>query len=331
MRSIVTTQSGAAVLLGLSLLASTTATAAAQDTVKVGEGAVLVGETGTRAEVALDEAAKAAASADLAGRSIGITTAMGPDPLSPENPELRGARAAIEALGASAVFCDNVEYRRRQVRCGREPIDALIIYRGPNSFPFHVDQRAVRRGVPFVRMGQPTEAEGRDGSVEIVFDRAAWGLAVGRGAGAEAAEAWPDRDVTVAIGSFGIVGDPFPDGVSQGVLETLPSATIAPLSPDPLESVPADLYTGAIFGERMTNLLGADATGIDGQPIAVFLPFCPDPMPTHPSFAGCLGIDLDEAGAAAVDVIAGLRAGREIPGEILVGKFEVILPGPSTD
>jgi hypothetical protein len=321
------------VSLALALVIGTGTAAAAQpDEVKVGKATVLAGETGTRADVALDEAAAAAVRAELEGRSIGILM-FGPD-ISEEDPEVQGAKAAIEALGAAALFCETLETRRRAVRCGGEPIHAAIIYTSPNVPPFlsyPLDARAVRQGVPFVRMGAPQGWDGRDGSVEIVFDRAAWGLATGRAAGAWAAEAWPDREVTVAVGSFGVEDDPFPESVSQGVLEVLPSATIAQLSPDPQESVTADLYTGGIFGERMTSLLEGGTSGVDGQPIAVFLPFCPEPLPTGPSFAGCLRIDREDIGAAAVDVIAGMRAGRATPAEILVGEFEVIRPGESAD
>jgi hypothetical protein len=312
-------------LLGLSLLTGTAAAAAQPDEVKVGDGTVLVGETGTPADLALDEAALVAARADLAGRSVAIVL-YGPD-VSQDDPEVQGAKAAIESVGAAAVFCDTLETRRRKTRCGRDPIDAAIIYsraRLPILFE-------TARGLPLVGMGVPYGAKGAGGWVEIVFDQAAWGLATGRAAGTWGAEAWPDGEVIVAVGSFGGDDDPVADAVAEGVLEILPSATIVPLSPDPEEPVTADLYTGGIFGERMTSLLELDATGVNGQPIAVFLPFCPDPMPTGPNFAGCLRLDYNEAGAAAVDVIASLRAGREVPGEILYGTFEAVAPAESAE
>src|SRR6185436_6646604 len=108
------------------------------EVVSVGDGAVLVGQTGTGQDVALEVAASTAASAELAGRSVGIVlfTGVPGQSLSPDTPEVIGTRAAIERLGAVPVICDAVQFRRRQARCGRKNVDAMVVIQVFPGSPF---------------------------------------------------------------------------------------------------------------------------------------------------------------------------------------------------
>ena len=139
----------------------------------------------------------------------------------------------------------------------------------------------------------------------------------------------PDTDISVSIRPLGAEPDPFHDAVAQGILETLPSATVLPHSLEPQETVDANLYTGAIPGRGIGALLQAETLGVEGQPVGVFSLSCPpggvlDPaaaaagLPPDPRYLGCLDLDQGAIGAAAVDVIGRLATGGQVPAEIAV-------------
>jgi len=309
------------------------------EAVSVGDGAVLVGQTGSGQDVALDQAAMAAASAALEGRPIGIVLATGPagERLSPDTPEVLATQAAIERLGAVPIVCDSVQFRRRQARCGRKNVGAIVVLK---IFPgplLRAPARLIERGLAIAVIDfAPTDVP-TDGSVRLRSDFTEAGLAQGRAAGAWAASAWPDADVSVSIDPLGPEPDPFYDTVAQGVLEALPTATILPHSLDPQQTIDANLYTGAIPGRSIAALLQGEALDVEGKPVGVFALSCPpggvlDPaaaaagLPTDPRYAGCVDLDQGAIGAAAVDVIARLASGGSVPADISVAvPYEVVL------
>jgi hypothetical protein len=318
-------------LIGAGLLVGMVgAGAQAGEAVAVGDGSVLVGQVGTRDILALDDAARATAASALLGMSIGIVLVPGfmGETIDESVPEAQGAEAAIEALGARAAVCDRVEFKRRQARCGRTAIDAAVVLQFFPSERFAAPERLIRQGFPVVAIDTVAQEAPTDGSVWLRVDHTAAGLEEGRAAGAWAASAWPDTDVTVAIQPIAAPPDPFFDAVSQGILESLPTATVLPQPSEPIESIDANLYTGGISGRLVAGLLEATDLGIDGAPLAVFSITCPDPLPTDERFAGCLNLGYEDVGAAAVDVVARLITGGEVPAEVAVGPtIEVVLAG----
>ena len=303
--------------------------AQSSETAGVGDGSVLVGQVGTRADIALDDDSRAAAAAALSGKPIGIMLVQGfmGEAVTEDAPEAQGAKAAIEALGATPVMCDRVEFKRRQARCGKQPIDAAVVLQFFPAAPFTAPERLVKDGFAIVVLEAPSEEAPTDGRVRLRTDITAAGLEEGRAAGAWAASAWPDSDVVAAIQPVAAAPDSFFDAVSQGLLESLPSATVVPQSTDPLESIDANLYTGAVVGRMVATLLEAPDLGIEGGPTAVFSITCPDPLPSDERFAGCLDLGYEDVGAAAVDVIARLSTGGQVPAEIVVGPTIEVVSG----
>ena len=212
--------------------------AQSSETAGVGDGSVLVGQVGTRADIALDDDGRAAAAAALSGKPIGIVLVQGfmGEAVTEDAPEAQGAKAAIEALGATPVMCDRVEFRRRQARCGKQPIDAAVVLQFFPAAPFTAPERLVKDGFAIVVLEAPSEEAPIDGRVRLRTDITAAGLEEGRAAGAWAASAWPDLDMVAAIQPVDPAPDPFFDAVSQGLLESLPSATVVPQSTEPSES-----------------------------------------------------------------------------------------------
>jgi hypothetical protein len=328
--------SGRATLIGTALalcLALTATTARAQS--DGGDGGVLADQTGTRGDVALDDATRAAAAEALGGRSIAIVLPVGMTGTLPEDaPEAQGAKAAIEALGATPVSCDTLELRRRAARCGGANVDAVVVFQLDPVDTFGgrsgaQADRLIERGLHVVVVDFSDGASTPAGSVRLTIDDTAIGLEQGRAAGAWAAQAWPDLDPTVAISPRTEGPDPYYDAVVQGLSETLPAATITPPSFDQLSSIDANLYTGWLFMDpSLQAALAAGLVGIEDQPSAFFPITCPDPLPTGPEFAGCLRYGNEEVGVAAVDVIATLVTGGQVAAEIAAGPtIEVVTPG----
>jgi len=74
-------------------------------------------------------------------------------------------------------------------------------------------------------------------------------------------------------------------------------------------------------------MLESPTLGMDGQPTAIFSVTCPDPLPVDPRFAGCLDLGYEDVGTAAVDVIARLSTGGQVPAEIVVGPTIEVVSG----
>ena len=123
-------------------------------------------------------------------------------------PEAQGAKAAIEDLGATPVMCDRVEFKRRQARCGKQPIDAAVVLQFFPAEPFTAPERLVKDGFAIVVLEAPSEEAPTDGRVRLRTDIMAAGLEEGRAAGAWAASAWPDSDVVAAIQPVAAAPDP---------------------------------------------------------------------------------------------------------------------------
>jgi hypothetical protein len=145
---------------------------------------------------------------------------------------------------------------------------------------------------------------------------------------------WPDTAVTVAIRPASREEpDRYYEAVADGVLESRPDATILPPSFERLSDIDANLYTGTIRMDDVPLLaMAAGEFGTPGQPLGFFPLACPVPLPTIPEFAGCLRLGYEDVGAAAVDAIASLRAGGQVPAEIVANpSVEVVLAEAPTE
>jgi hypothetical protein len=308
------------------------------DVVAVGAGGVLVGQAGQRSDVALDDTERTAAAAALDGASVGIVLVAPPGTgFSKDDPAVVGAKAALERLGAKAVSCEQWSTRRRFQCFGRRgavPVDALIVFDYFTKTPLEVPGRLLGRGLAVALVGLPGGSAPTDGTVWLRQDPSLYGIEQGRAAGAWAASEWPDTDITVDIRPASReVPDPFYEAVAAGVIESLPGATVLPPSELPIIGTPANLYTGNMRIEDVPLAeLAAGTFGSSGEPLAFFPIACPDPLPTMAEFAGCLRLGWDDVGAAAVDAIATLRAGGQVPAEIVANPtVEVVVAEAPTE
>jgi hypothetical protein len=276
------------------------------------------------------EASPAAATTTgvLDGKTIGVVTIAPPGASIPrDTPIVLGAQAAIEASGGAAAICEGAQFTRRQARCGRKVVDGLVVVM---FFPgqFEVPGRLVERGLAVAIVGPPGAAP-TEGTVLVREDPAVYGLAQGRAAGVWAATAWPDTDVVVNVRPASTdPDDAFYQAVSAGILESLPTATILPPVFGAPAEIEANLYTGAMQAEMVTVSLAAGALGPAGGPVAIFPLGCPDPVPTDGTFAGCIDLDYEVVGAAAVDAVASILAGVDGPEEIVANPTVEVVTGP---
>jgi hypothetical protein len=193
---------------------------------------------------------------------------------------------------------------------------------------FEVPGRLVERGLAVAIVG-PAGTAPTKGTVLVREDPAAYGLEQGRAAGAWAATAWPDTDVVVNVRPASAdPDDPYYQAVSAGILESLPAATILPPVFGSPTEIEANLYTGAMPAEMVAVSLAAGALGPAGGPVAIFPLGCPPTLPTDETFAGCIDLDYEAVGAAAVGAVASILAGLEGPDEIVANPTVEVVTGP---
>jgi hypothetical protein len=277
--------------------------------VKVGSGGVLIGQVGQSEDLAMDEGAPAAAATALAGRTIGIQV----PPIvqgDVRSDFIQGARAAIEGFGANAQQCPGVLFDGNRAFCDGKAIDGLVVFQAePGNW--EIRPRTIKSGfaVAVTDVGQRLTK----GMVRLRNDPTGLGLEQGRAAGAWAAAAWPDAEVSVGIHyPFSPDSDhPYRQAVAAGVIESIPAATILP----PEEVGDADLHIGYIPSALTEGLL-ADFNAT-GEPVGLFPTTCPDPLPTDVWFAGCTRLDFGDVGAAGANAVAKVLTGGEVPAEIL--------------
>jgi hypothetical protein len=296
--------------------------------VKVGRGGVLIGQIGQGTDVAMDDAERAAAASALDGISIGISAITLPgSPIDvSELPEALAARAAIEGAGATARVCDEVFWTKKKVICNGKDIEGLV------AFPLMPGQlklpaRLLKRGFALAVAGDGGSAPTK-GTVQLRQDWTALGMSQGRAAGAWAASAWPDSEVTVSIWPLGRdPDDPFGEAVTTGLLESLPNATVLPTADAPA-AVDANLYTGAVSIPMFSVRLAAGDLGIAGEPLGIFSLACPEPLPSDEWFAGCMRVDYEPIGTAAAEAVVTVLMGGDVPAEIVVQPAFEVVPAP---
>jgi hypothetical protein len=80
--------------------------------------------------------------------------------------------------------------------------------------------------------------------------------------------------------------------------------------------------------EMVAISLAAGALGPAGGPVAIFPLGCPATVPNDETFAGCIDLDYEVVGAAAVDAVASILAGVEGPAEIVANPTVEVVAGP---
>ena len=206
--------------IGALMVALIPATALAQ-------GNVLVGESGSAADLTLDEDELAAAQEALAGQTVGIVATT----LETEYHRLLNETASdtLEGWGATVEICDSQVDTARALDCFEGFLAKGVAGIVTTSSAATVDEAADQAIADGIVVVQVTGLDlGETGAVGISVDNLTIGLEEGRSAGQWAAEMWPGEEVQAIILDFPEIPDLVARGeaIADGLAETNPDVKV---------------------------------------------------------------------------------------------------------
>jgi ribose transport system substrate-binding protein len=300
------------------------------------QGAVLIGEGGTAADVSLSDEERAAAQEALAGKTVGIVATT----LETDYHRLlnESAKDTLQSLGADVDICDSQVDTARALDCFEGFVQKGVAGIITTSSAATVDEATEQALADGIIVVQVTGLDlGETGAVGISVDNLTIGLEEGRAAGQFAAEMWPEQEVQAIVLDYPEIPDLVARGeaIVTGLSETNPNvnvvATLIGALPEngvtstetALQQWPdLRLVTGINDGGNLgayEALLAAgkvpgDAAvfGIDCDPGAVAL------IDEGTLYEGCVDTNPSGTGDMAASAIAKLLAGGDVPGSLEV-------------
>ncbi len=309
---------------------------AAPSTPASGNGSVLVGQKGTADDLTLTPEEQTAASAALAGKTVGIVATT----METEYHTLLNntAKNALEAMGATVNICNSQTDADKALQCFEGFVQdgvAAIITTSSSATVGDAATTAINDGIIVV---QVTGLDlGDTGAVGISVDNLTIGLQEGRSAGTFAAQTWPGEEVQTMILDYPDIPDLVAraDAIQQGLTETNPNVNVVGrylggLAENAVASTetaftafPAiRLVTGINDGGDLGAYQYLDQAGKTADDVAIFGIDC-DPaavtlIDQGTMYRGCVDTNPAGTGTLAANAIAKLMAGADVPGSVEV-------------
>ncbi len=301
-----------------------------------GTGSVLVGQNGTADDLALSADEQAAASAALAGKTVGIVATT----METEYHTLLNntAKDALEAMGATVNICNSQTNADQALQCFEGFVQdgvAAIITTSSSATVGSAAADAISQGIIVV---QVTGLDlGASGAVGISVDNLSIGLEEGRSAGAFAAQMWPGEQVQTIILDYPDIPDLVAraDAIQQGLGESNPNVSVVGrylggLAENAVASTETAftafpeirLVTGINDGGDLGAYQYLDQAGKTADDVAIFGIDC-DPaavtlIDQETMYQGCVDTNPSGTGTLAANAIAKLMAGSDVPGSVEV-------------